>query len=50
MNQVQGVRNLIAVNWSAPDAEVQAKLKRKLQQTTRMGSDKFQLCDFSVLR
>src|ERR1700683_5391227 len=38
MDQVQGVRNFIAVSSSAPDAELQAKLERKLHYD-RMGYD-----------
>jgi hyperosmotically inducible protein len=38
LDKVQGVRNLIAVRSSAPDAEVQAKLERKLHYD-RMGYD-----------
>jgi hyperosmotically inducible periplasmic protein len=48
MDQVQGVRNLIAVGSSAPDAEVQAKLERKLHYD-RMGYDnQFNFVDVSV--
>ena len=48
MDQVQGVRNLIAVSSSAPDAEVQAKLERKLHYD-RMGYDnQFNFVDVSV--
>jgi hyperosmotically inducible periplasmic protein len=48
MNQVQGVRNLIAVSSSAPDAEVQAKLERKLHYD-RIGDDnQFNFVDASV--
>jgi hyperosmotically inducible periplasmic protein len=47
-NQVQGVRNLIAVSSSAPDAEVQAKLERKLHYD-RIGYDnQFNFVDVSV--
>src|SRR6202521_3572106 len=38
LDKVQGVRNLIAVSSSAPDAEVQAKLERKLHYH-RIGYD-----------
>lgn len=38
LGQVQGVRNLIAVSSSAPDAELQAKLERKLHYD-RIGYD-----------
>ena len=45
---VQGVRNLIAVSSSAPDAEVQAKLERKLHYD-RMGYDnQFNFVDVSI--
>jgi hyperosmotically inducible periplasmic protein len=48
MDLVQGVRNLIAVSSSAPDAEVQAKLERKLHYD-RMGYDnQFNFVDVSV--
>ena len=48
LGQVQGVRNLIAVSSSAPDAEVQAKLERKLHYD-RMGYDnQFNFVDVSV--
>jgi hyperosmotically inducible periplasmic protein len=48
MDQVQGVRNLIAVSSSVPDAEVQAKLERKLHYD-RMGYDnQFNFVDVSV--
>ncbi len=48
MNQVQGVRNLIAVSSFAPDAEVQAKLERKLHYD-RIGYDnQFNFVDVSV--
>jgi hyperosmotically inducible periplasmic protein len=48
MDQVQGVRNLIAVSSSAPDAELQAKLERKLHYD-RMGYDnQFNFVDVSV--
>jgi hyperosmotically inducible periplasmic protein len=48
LEQVQGVRNLIAVRSSAPDAEVQAKLERKLHYD-RMGYDnEFNFVDVSV--
>lgn len=48
MNQVQGVRNLIAVSSSAPDAEVQAKLERKLHYD-RIGYDnQFNFVDVSM--
>jgi hyperosmotically inducible protein len=46
--QVQGVRNLIAVNSAVPDAEVQAKLERKLHYD-RIGYDnQFNFVDVSV--
>ena len=48
LEKVQGVRNLIAVSLSAPDAEVQAKLERKLYYD-RMGYDnQFNFVDVSV--
>jgi hyperosmotically inducible periplasmic protein len=48
LEQVQGVRNLIAVNSSVPDAEVQSKLERKLH-FDRMGYDnQFNFVDVSV--
>jgi len=48
LDKVQGVRNLIAVRSSAPDAEVQAKLERKLHYD-RMGYDnQFNFVDVSV--
>jgi hyperosmotically inducible periplasmic protein len=48
LDKVQGVRNLIAVSSSAPDAEVQAKLERKLHYD-RMGYDnQFDSVDVSV--
>jgi hyperosmotically inducible periplasmic protein len=48
LDKVQGVRNLIAVSSSAPDAEVQAKLERKLHYD-RMGYDnQFNFVDVSV--
>jgi hyperosmotically inducible protein len=48
MDQVQGVRNFIAVSSSAPDAELQAKLERKLHYD-RMGYDnQFNFVDVSV--
>jgi hyperosmotically inducible protein len=46
--QVQGVRNLIVVNSAVPDAEVQAKLERKLHYD-RIGYDnQFNFVDVSV--
>lgn len=48
LDKVQGVRNLIAVSSSVPDAEVQAKLGRKLHYD-RMGYDnQFNFVDVSV--
>jgi hyperosmotically inducible protein len=48
LDKVQGVRNLIAVSSSAPDAEVQAKLDRKLHYD-RIGYDnQFNFVDASV--
>ena len=48
MDQVQGVRNLIAVSSSVPDAELQAKLERKLHYD-RIGYDnQFNFVDVSV--
>jgi len=48
LDKVQGVCNLIAVRSSAPDAEVQAKLARKLHYD-RMGYDnQFNFVDVSV--
>jgi hyperosmotically inducible periplasmic protein len=48
LDQVQGVRNLIAVSSSAPDAELEAKLERKLHYD-RMGYDnQFNFVDVSV--
>jgi hyperosmotically inducible periplasmic protein len=48
LNQVQGVRNLIAVSSSAPDAELDAKLERKLYYD-RVGYDNlFNFVDVSV--
>jgi len=48
LDQVQGVRNLIAVSSSAPDAEVKAKLDRKLHYD-RIGYDnQFNFVDVSV--
>ena len=48
LDQVQGVRNLIAVSSSAPDAEVEAKLDRKLHYD-RIGYDnQFNFVDVSV--
>jgi hyperosmotically inducible protein len=48
LDQVQGVRNLIAVSSSVPDAEVQAKLERKLYYD-RIGYDnQFNFVDVSV--
>jgi hyperosmotically inducible protein len=48
LDQVQGVRNLIAVSSSAPDAELQAKLERKLHYD-RIGYDnQFNFVDVSV--
>jgi osmotically-inducible protein OsmY len=46
--RVQGVRNLVAVSSSAPDAEVEAKLERKLHYD-RIGYDnQFNFVDVSV--
>ena len=48
LDQVQGVRNLIAVSSSAPDAELEAKLERKLHYD-RIGYDNlFNFVDVSV--
>lgn len=48
LDKVQGVRNLVAVSSSAPDAEVEAKLERKLHYD-RMGYDNlFNFVDVSV--
>jgi hyperosmotically inducible periplasmic protein len=48
LDKVQGVRNRIAVRSAAPDAEVQAKLERKLHYD-RMGYDnQFNFVDVSV--
>jgi hyperosmotically inducible protein len=48
LDKVQGVRNLIAVSSSVPDAEVQAKLERKLHYD-RMGYDnQFNFVDVSL--
>jgi osmotically-inducible protein OsmY len=48
LDKVQGVRNLVAVNSSAPDAEVEAKLERKLHYD-RIGYDNlFNFVDVSV--
>jgi hyperosmotically inducible periplasmic protein len=48
LDKVQGVRNLVAVSSSAPDAEVEAKLDRKLHYD-RMGYDnQFNFVDASV--
>ncbi len=48
LDQVQGVRNLVAVSSSAPDAEVEAKLERKLHYD-RLGYDnQFNFVDVSV--
>ena len=48
LDKVQGVRNLIAISKSAPDAEVQAKLERKLHYD-RIGYDnQFNFVDVSV--
>jgi hyperosmotically inducible periplasmic protein len=48
LQKVQGVRNLIAVRSSAPDAAVQAKLERKLHYD-RIGYDnQFNFVDVSV--
>jgi osmotically-inducible protein OsmY len=48
MDKVQGVRNLVAVSSSAPDAEVEAKLERKLHYD-RIGFDnEFNFVDVSV--
>jgi len=40
LDKVQGVRNLVAVSSSAPDAEVEARLERKLHYD-RIGYDNF---------
>ena len=48
LDKVQGVRNLVAVSSSAPDAELEAKLERKLHYD-RMGYDNlFNFVDVSV--
>jgi len=48
LDKVQGVRNLVAVSSTAPDAEVQAKLERKLHYD-RIGFDnQFNFVDVSV--
>jgi hyperosmotically inducible periplasmic protein len=48
LDRVQGVRNLVAVNSTAPDAEVEAKLERQLHYD-RMGFDnEFNFVDVSV--
>ncbi len=48
LNNVQGVRNLVAVSSSAPDAELEAKLERKLHYD-RIGYDNlFNFVDVSV--
>ena len=48
MDRVQGVRNLVAVSSSVPDAELEAKLERKLHYD-RMGYDNlFNFVDVSV--
>jgi hyperosmotically inducible periplasmic protein len=48
LDRVQGVRNLVAVSSSAPDAEVQAKLVRQLHYD-RIGFDnEFNFVDVSV--
>ncbi|MGC2183172.1 MAG: BON domain-containing protein [Terriglobales bacterium] len=48
LDKVQGVRNLVAVSSSAPDAEVEAKLERKLHYD-RIGYDnQFNFVDVSV--
>lgn len=48
LDRVQGVRNLVAVSSSAPDAEVEAKLERKLHYD-RIGYDnQFNFVDVSV--
>jgi hyperosmotically inducible protein len=48
LDKVQGVRNLVAVSSSAPDAEVEAKLERKLHYD-RIGYDnEFNFVDVSV--
>jgi len=48
LDKIQGVRNLIAVSSSIPDAEVQAKLERKLYYD-RIGYDnQFNFVDVSV--
>jgi len=48
LDRIQGVRNLIAVSSSIPDAEVQAKLERKLYYD-RIGYDnQFNFVDVSV--
>ena len=48
LDKVQGVRNLVAVSSSAPDADVEAKLERKLHYD-RIGYDnQFNFVDVSV--
>ena len=48
LDKVQGVRNLVAVSSSAPDAELEAKLERKLHYD-RIGYDNlFNFVDVSV--
>jgi osmotically-inducible protein OsmY len=48
LDKVQGVRNLIAVSSSAPDAELEAKLERKLHYD-RIGYDnQFNFIEVSV--
>lgn len=48
LDKVQGVRNLVAVSSSAPDAEVEAKLERQLHYD-RIGYDnEFNFVDVSV--
>ena len=48
LDKVQGVRNLVAVGSSAPDAELEAKLERKLHYD-RIGYDNlFNFVDVSV--
>src|ERR1700730_14641777 len=48
LDEVQGVRNLIAVSSSAPDAELEAKLERKLHYD-RIGYDnQFNFIEVSV--
>ena len=48
LDKVQGVRNLIAVRSSAPDAEVQAKLERKLHYDRMEYDNQFNFVDVSV--